>query len=180
MIPVPGGSAGILPEALVLLPPLLGAAAAVDVYRRKIPNVISLGGAILGLALWMQHDGISGVAAGLTGWLVGAALFFPFYVLKGMGAGDIKLMGAVGVFLGALDVLLAGIVIALVGGSIAASVAISQRRLGAALRDSLSILIGRTPHARLGATASSSDAIPYGLAIAAGTLLYMIVVRFVA
>lgn len=166
-----------MPEAIFLLPPLLGAAAAVDAYRRKIPNAVSLGGAILGLLLWAQHGGIGGTAAGLSGWLVGAALFFPFYLLKGIGAGDIKLMGMVGVFLGASNAVWAGITVAVVGGVIAASVALSQRRLTAALRDSVGILAGRMPRAHLGGTATSREAIPYGLAIAAGTLLYMMIAR---
>ena len=159
-----------------MLPLLLSAAAAVDYYRRKIPNVISLGGALLGLALWARHSGLAGLEAGLAGWAVGAALFLPFYLLKGMGAGDVKLMAAVGVCLGARHALGAGITVALTGGVMAAWAAASQGRLLAALRDSLRILGGHRPSARANGTAGTAaahEAIPYGLAIAAGTLLYM-------
>jgi prepilin peptidase CpaA len=152
---------------------LLSAAAAVDYRRRKIPNVISLGGAFLGLALWARHDGFSGLEAGLAGWAVGAALFLPFYLLKGMGAGDVKLMAAVGACLGAWHALGAGIVVALTGGAMAAWAAASQGRLWSALHDSLRILGGHRPPARVDGTAAAHEAIPYGLAIAAGTLLYM-------
>ena len=163
-----------MPEADVLLPLLLSAAAAVDVYRHKIPNAISLGGAFLGLALWARHNGIAGIEAGLMGWAVGAAIFLPLYLLKGMGAGDIKLMGAVGTCLGIQHVLWAGITVALMGGVIAAWAAASQGRLRAALRDSLLILTGHLPAARVGSTATPHQVIPYGLAIAAGTLFYMV------
>lgn len=154
-----------------------------DVYRRRIPNVISLGGAFLGLALWVRHDGFAGLETGLAGWAVGAALFLPFYLLKGLGAGDIKLMAAVGTCLGARHALWAGITVALTGGLMAAWAAASQGRLWAALRDSLRILGGYRPPARVGTsvgkTASAHATIPYGLAIAAGTLIYMAVL-FVA
>ncbi len=163
-----------MPEADILLPLLLSAAAAVDAWRRKIPNAITLGGAFLGLALWARHDGMAGIETGLLGWVVGAAIFLPFYLLKGMGAGDIKLMGAVGTCLGTQHVLWAGITVALTGGVISAWAAASQRRLGAAMRDSLLILIGRRPAARVGSTAAPHQVIPYGLAIAAGTLFYMV------
>jgi prepilin peptidase CpaA len=160
------------------LPLLLTTAAAVDMRRQRIPNAISLGGALLGLALWTRHEGFAGLEAGLAGWLVGAALFLPFYLLKGIGAGDVKLMAAVGVCLGAYHTLWAGITVAVTGGVIAAWAAACQHRLGAALRDSLRIPMRRLPAAKIGA-AAAHEVIPYGLAIAAGTLLYMIV-RFVA
>ena len=60
----------MLPEVLVLLPLLLGAAAVEDSCCRRIPNAISLGGAVLGLVLWAQHDGIAGFETGLMGWTV--------------------------------------------------------------------------------------------------------------
>lgn len=145
-----------------------------DYHRRKIPNLISLGGALLGLALWAQHDGVAGMGAGLAGWGVGAAMFLPFYLLKGMGAGDVKLMAAVGVCLGAWHALGAGILVALTGGAMAAWAAAEQGRLLAAFRDSLRILAGHKPPARANDKVAAHEAIPYGLAIAAGTLLYMI------
>ena len=157
----------------MVLPLLLSAAAAVDCYRRRIPNVISLGGAILGLALWARHDGMAGLEAGMAGWVVGAALFLPFYLLKGLGAGDVKLMGAVGACLGARHALAAAIMVALTGGIMAAWAAAAQGRLLAALRDSLLILVGHLPAARVGPTAAAHQTIPYGLAIAGGTLLYL-------
>lgn len=162
----------------MVLPLLLSAAAAVDCYRRKIPNVISLGGALLGLVLWARHDGIAGLEAGMAGWVVGAALFLPFYLLKGLGAGDVKLMGAVGACLGARHAAAAAIAVALTGGVMAAWAAAAQGRLRAALRDSLRILVGHRPAARVGTTAAPHQTIPYGVAIAAGTLIYLAMLVF--
>lgn len=169
----------MLPEAVILLPLLLVAAAAADVRQHRIPNALTLGSAILGLMLWGRHEGIEGIATGIAGWAVGAALFLPIYLLRGIGAGDIKLMAAVGTYLGVHHAFWAGIAVALAGGIMAAAVALSQRRLGAAVRDSLLILTGRLPAAKVGSTTAPHQTIPYGLAIAGGTMFYMLL-RFAA
>lgn len=141
--------------------------------RLRIPNVLSLGGAALGLALWTLHAGMSGLFSSIGGLLVGAGIFLPFYLLKGMGAGDVKLMGAVGTFLGPHHVLLASITVALFGGAIAALEALRQGRLWDAVAGAFRIFGGRLPSGKIG-KARPQDVIPYGLAIAAGTLLYMV------
>lgn len=116
---------------------------------------------------------MDGLVNGVGGLLVGAGIFFPFYLLKGMGAGDVKLMGAVGAFLGPYHVLSAGITVALFGGVIAAWAAFRQGRLRDAVADAFRIFGGRLPPGKIGA-AKPQDVTPYGLAIAAGTLLYMV------
>lgn len=165
--------AGLLPEARLGLPVLLSLAAVLDIRQRRIPNLLSLGGMIMGLALWTLHAGASGLLSGIAGLLVGSALFLPFYIARGMGAGDVKLMGAVGAFLGPYHVLAAAITVALLGGVIAAWVAFRQKRLRAALEDSLRVIF-RQQAAKSLERASRQDSIPYGLAIAAGTLLYLV------
>jgi prepilin peptidase CpaA len=165
---------GVLPAARIALPLLLSAAAVVDVRQLRIPNALSLGGALLGLALWTSHAGVSGLLGGIGGMLLGAVVFLPFYLMKGMGAGDVKLMGAVGAFLGPFHAFLAAITVALFGGAIAAWEALQQGRLWAALVDAMRILTGRRPNKKVG-TARPEEVTPYGLAIAGGTLLYMVV-----
>ncbi len=162
----------LVPGAAIALPVVLCAAAAVDAYRRRIPNLISLGGIALGLGLWGWHAGVSGLFTSLAGMLLGAGLFLPFYVVRGMGAGDVKLMGAVGALLGPYHVLGAAIVVALLGGLIAGWAAFRQGRLRTALRDTLFVVFRLVPAKTLEGS-SKSDAIPYGLAIAAGALLYL-------
>ena len=164
---------GVLPAARVILPLLLSGAALVDARRLRIPNAVSLGGALLGLVLWTLYAGMSGFVTAISGLAVGAGIFLPFYVLKGMGAGDVKLMGAVGAFLGPYHTFLAGIMVALVGGAIAVLEALNQGRLSGAVADAFRILGGRLPPRKIG-NARPQDVTPYGLAIAAGTLLYMV------
>lgn len=78
-----------------------------DTHQHRIPNALSLGGILLGILLQTGTTGIDGLFAGLGGTAVAIGLFLPFYLLQGMGAGDVKLMGAVGAFLGPHNALLA-------------------------------------------------------------------------
>ena len=49
--------------------------------------------------------GLPGLGLSLGGWLVGCALFLPWFLLRGMGAGDVKLLAALGAWLGPRDAL---------------------------------------------------------------------------
>jgi len=167
------GAQELLLGTRIGLPVLLTLAAVMDVRHRRIPNWISLGGMAAGLVLWTWHSGLSGFLISMTGLLLGSAFFLPFYIARGMGAGDVKLMGAVGSFLGPYHVFVAAIVVALLGGVIAAWVAYRQKRLKVALRDSL-LVVFRQQSPKTLEHATKEDAIPYGLAIASGALLYLV------
>jgi len=78
-----------------------------DIQRHRIPNILSLGGIILGIAAHTWMNGASGLLTGIGGATVGMGIFLPFYLGQGMGAGDVKLMGAAGAFLGPEYALLA-------------------------------------------------------------------------
>lgn len=167
------GAQELLLATRIGLPVLMTLAAVMDVRHRRIPNWISLGGMAAGLVVWTWHSGLSGFLISMTGLLLGSAFFLPFYIARGMGAGDVKLMGAVGSFLGPYHVFVATIVVALLGGVIAAWVAYRQKRLKVALRDSL-LVVFRQQSPKTLEHATKEDAIPYGLAIASGALLYLV------
>jgi prepilin peptidase CpaA len=78
------------------------AAVAWDVTTRRIPNALTFGAEIAAVAVHVYFEGWAGIGPSLAGWLVGAALFFPFFALGGMGAGDVKLLAAVGAWIGPL------------------------------------------------------------------------------
>jgi prepilin peptidase CpaA len=88
-----------------------------DMLRHRISNALSLAGLILGLGLTSVASGGAGFVHSAAGALVGCAAFVPFYLLRGMGAGDVKLMGATGAFIGPGGALLAA-ALALVAGSV--------------------------------------------------------------
>src|SRR5882724_6515196 len=71
-----------------------------DVRWRKIPNWLSLGGMLAGLILNTALGGAAGLRSAAGGLLLGFGGYFCLYCLRAMGAGDVKLMGAVGAIAG--------------------------------------------------------------------------------
>ena len=71
-----------------------------DLRARRIPNVLTFGATIGALVFHLVVAGVGGLAESAGGWMLGAALFFPMFALRGMGAGDVKLLAAVGAWLG--------------------------------------------------------------------------------
>jgi prepilin signal peptidase PulO-like enzyme (type II secretory pathway) len=88
-----------------------------DVKTHTIPNLLTLPAAAMGMAFGGWLEGTGGVVWALQGLIAGAALFLPFYVLGAAGAGDIKLLAALGTFLGPAGAILAG-GLSLVAGSL--------------------------------------------------------------
>src|SRR5690242_564869 len=102
----------------------LGLAAAVwDLRTRRIPNVLTFGGTLVALLLHGYMGGLSGVGLSLAGWAVGLALFFPFFALGGLGAGDVKLLAAVGALVGPLPAVWVALFTMIAGGVMAILVA---------------------------------------------------------
>lgn len=94
------------PTTALLL--VLSVAVAFDIAQHRIPNRLTLGALGFGLSLQSWQQGISGFAESLAGIVTGFLILLPFYLAKGMRAGDIKLMAAVGAFLGFQTALAAG------------------------------------------------------------------------
>jgi prepilin peptidase CpaA len=84
---------------VILLLGLLGIAVVSDLRRHRIPNLLILVGLGFGLAGQVYFAGVSGLGNGVLGILIGFAIFLPLYALRGMAAGDVKLMAMVGAFL---------------------------------------------------------------------------------
>src|SRR5688572_30840223 len=76
-----------------------------DLSTRRIPNVLTFGAALAGFLLHAYAAGWSGLGLAVAGWAVGVAFFFPIFALGGMGAGDVKLLGALGAWLGPVAVI---------------------------------------------------------------------------
>jgi prepilin peptidase CpaA len=75
-------------------------AALIDLRTQRIPNALSATAALLGLIAQVSLNGAPGLLSALAGAAIGLAMFLPFYLLRAVGAGDVKAMATVGIFLG--------------------------------------------------------------------------------
>jgi Flp pilus assembly protein protease CpaA len=106
------------------------AASAIDLRTRRVPNPLTAMMALAGLALAVAGAGEVSLAEAVIGGLVGLAMMLPGHLLGATGAGDVKLMAAVGTLLGPTRTVTAFVVMAVAGGVIAVLVALRRRRLG--------------------------------------------------
>src|SRR5581483_6279692 len=117
---------------LILLPIVIGAAV-YDMRYRRIPNWLNLTGVILGLAMnaWLIAEGRPwpGLVFSLKGLAVGFFVYFGLYAIRAMGAGDVKLMAAVGALVGWEDWCGIFILTAIIGGLTALVLALVRGRL---------------------------------------------------
>jgi len=171
---------------LLLLLTLLGAAVWHDVRRRRIPNAVVFPGALAGLALHTLlpagaglfgtpmgglgfHDSLGGLALGLV-------VLLPMYVLRTIGAGDVKLLAMAGAFVGTAQVPLLVLATLVSGGLLALTHAASQGQLHSLLRNTWHMLIFTCMSSLAGRPMvapprSTSSRLPYGIAIAAASTL---------
>ncbi|WP_217423278.1 A24 family peptidase [Uliginosibacterium aquaticum] len=170
---------------------LLGLSLWHDIASRRIPNRVVLAGLIAGLALqlllpaggglFMASAGSLGILSAGLGVVIGGVLLLPLYAFRVMGAGDVKLMAALGAFLGPLQVSGAVLLSLVAGGVLALVVALFTRALPQVM-DNLRLMLLCTVAGR-GSGLKISDLpttgrLPYALAIACGTLAQILLARF--
>lgn len=160
--------------AQVWIAGIVGIAAIIDdVSRRRISNWIPCSAFVAGLVLQTVQGGWRGAGSALLGTITGASVFLIFYLLGGMGGGDVKLMAGFGAVLGVRRLLEAALWTAGCGGLMAAAViAVST------VRQIWKSRSAADPAAREGAASDSrklkGDSIPYAPAIAAGVWLSLV------
>jgi prepilin peptidase CpaA len=120
-----------LPGVVAVVTALI--ACATDLRTRRIPNAITVSSTLAAVAVQTVSGGIPGASHALGGALAGAALFFPFFALRGLGAGDVKLLAALGAWLGPVEVLWVGLYAMIAGGAIGLAVALGHGYLRTAL-----------------------------------------------
>jgi prepilin peptidase CpaA len=150
-------------------------AAIFDVQQRRIPNWLTYPGMISGLALQGSFLGWKGLVGAVEGFLLLGGIVFLFYVVRAMGAGDVKLMAAIGSIIGPAHGLIVLLATAICGGILAIVYAFYRGRMGATLRNLGSVVLfhaqtGLKAHPELNLDNPATLRMPYGLAIAAGTL----------
>jgi prepilin peptidase CpaA len=149
-----------------------------DLRERRIPNLLL--GCALALVLPLQANmGGTALLNAAGGFACGLFLFMPLYLLRGMAAGDVKLLATVGAFTGPAGVLHVGIMTWCIGGVMAITMIIGRRQVRTAflnLRDLLRPLLMRAagiPSAPVPLGRPSVGNMPYGLAIALATIAFV-------
>jgi prepilin peptidase CpaA len=155
---------------------LIGLAACVtDVRSRRIPNVLTFGSAFAALIFHTVTAGSSGLLTALAGWGLGIAFFFPPFALGGMGGGDVKLLGALGAWLGPGLAMWVALYAGLAGGVLALAAALATGYLRQALANLRLLLthwsvagVGRVDEITL--EGSKGPRLAYAVPIFVGTL----------
>ncbi len=124
---IPLNQAMAIPVAVVLTGCFL--ANVTDVREFKIRNTLTMSLVVAGLAFHGLRGGLSGLTGSACGLAVGFALFFVPYLIGAMGGADVKLMSAVGAWLGAAAAYEIAVVGCLVAGVYSTVVLIRQNRL---------------------------------------------------
>jgi len=173
-LPPPGVEAFLL--ALVL------AAAVYDVRYRRIPNWLSLAGVLIGVALNAFLDqGRRGMfVASMLGLAIAFIVYFGLYALRAMGAGDVKLMAAVGAIVGWPNWFGIFIVTAIIGGIMALILVAARGRVQKTFSNVAYILSemkgGRPAYMgreELDVKSPKALGLPHGAVIAVGTLFFL-------
>jgi prepilin peptidase CpaA len=161
---------------------LVVAAAVYDFRFRRIPNWLNLSGFILGIGLNTLLFAQRGLLSALLGLLLALGLYIPLYLLRAMGAGDAKLMAAIGSVVGPHNWLILFVCSALIGGIVALSLAFTKGRLGQTFTN-LTMLASELLHFRVPARrhdvldvrSKKSMRLPHGVSIAAGSLVFLVI-----
>lgn len=158
---------------------LLALCAASDVGSNKIPNIVTLPFAISAVALHTFSNGLDGFLFSSAGMAIGITFLVIPYIMGGVGAGDVKLMGAVGGFLGAKASLGAFLFIALAGGIYSLTLILIRREIFKGFFSEKLLVLSSTvmPSHYVPMQIESSGQKPrlkYGVAIAFGTITYLL------
>ena len=147
-------------------------AAVTDLKRREIPNWLTLGGIAAGVALNAWVAGLAGLKTAGAGLGLAALIFVPLFVMRWLGGGDVKLMGAIGALAGAQYMVVIFVFDAILGGAVALVLVIVRGRLLRTLRN-IPRMFRLKRESELEAGGEKSMGLPRAVTIAAATLLVL-------
>ena len=149
-------------------------ATVVDIRTRRIPN--DLTATMAGIGVGLAATGISGVPlwASMLGFVLGLALMMPGHLLGATGAGDVKLMAAIGAIVGPAVVVSAFLFTAIAGGVLALIVAMRRKRLAVTMAGAGRLIAGANVQQEI-RSATPASRFAYGPAIAVGSIRAMLV-----
>ena len=166
---------------VLLLGGALFVAAIYDRRSHRIPNLLTYPTMLIGLAYHCFTNGLDGLLFSAGGLALGIGIFIVPYLMGGMGAGDAKLMGAVGSILGPRGAFIAFLFTGVVGGIYALLLLTIKHQYGKEFigkcRTILKTFIYTGQFVFLPARKKEEGPkLPYGIAIAFGTLFYVFLV----
>lgn len=173
----------VSPECIVLIVFLI-VAVVTDIRERRIPNWLVATGIVFGTAFHGLVSNRTDAAFALLGLVAGVALLIPFYLIRAMGAGDVKLMGMIGSFLGASGVYGTALATMAAGGLLAIGMTASMRMLPQLFANLRTMLIQRHIQQMSGSFSSEMPALPsvgkmpYAIPIFAGTVIQLFFLRY--
>ena len=149
------------------------AASVADVRSRRIPNALTASAIALGVVAHVVLPSGDGLGAALLGGLLGLAVFLPFFALGGVGGGDVKLMAALGVWVGAVLIGWSALYGAVAGGLLALCLGAARGYLRQAFANIGALLLiwsvqGVRPVPALTLERGDGPRLPYALPVFAG------------
>jgi prepilin peptidase CpaA len=169
----------------ILLGILVAIAAIFDIRYRRIPNWLVLAGILVGFAWNASSSGWSGLGRASEGLGLGFILYFPLYLLRARGAGDVKLLAAVGAVTGPLNCLWIFLLTAVLGGIIAIVLLLFRGRVrqtffnvGWIIRDLMHLQAPYRSSDELDVTTTKGLRLPHGAMIAVGVLAFIFITKY--
>jgi prepilin peptidase CpaA len=148
-----------------------------DWRSRRIPNWLTVSAAVVGIGANSIIGGWHGAVTALEGLGLGLVLLFPFVIVRALGAGDWKLVGAMGGFLGPRQLLAVLVGALLVSGVMALALVIYKGRLGQTMRNIGRLLVafasGRPGDPTISLDNPDAAKVPFGVAFAVAVILYL-------
>jgi prepilin peptidase CpaA len=147
-----------------------------DVRTRRIPNWLTLSGAVAGLLYHLATSGLGGLQTAAAGWVLGLLLLLPYFALGGMGGGDVKLMAALGAWLGPWETFWLAMYAGICGGVLGLIVAFTHGYVTRAVANVKHMLgywatVGLQPVPGMTLETSSSPRLAFAIPILAGTMV---------
>lgn len=154
----------------IILPPLFIVAAYTEMKSRKIPNYLTYGAIICAVTGSFISGGLPGLQNSVLGLLIGGGVFLPFCLVGALGGGDFKLMAAAGAIVAYPMIFWALYYTCLSGGVLALLYMIWSGRFLSSFENIFRMLLGMKRKEKPGEGLKKEITVPYGIAIAAGTL----------